>query len=235
VRRLADRLAPRPVEAGFLELAEPTIAAAVERLVERGVRRMIVAPLVLFAASHAKRDIPDAVAAAVGGVGDLTWAQTAPLGLHPQIVELSERRYDEAVAGRPPVAPADTMLVVVGRGSSDPQAVAETREFARLRAARRPLGRVVTAFTALSEPLIEDVLRDAASSPFRQVIVQPHLLFAGELVERVRRRTLEIAESAADKGWQSVPHLGPHALVVEAVVSEIAACEHGQTVSWHAE
>jgi sirohydrochlorin cobaltochelatase len=233
VRRLTDRQAPRPVEAGFLELAEPTIAAAVDRLLERGVRRMVVAPLVLFAAGHAKRDIPDAVAAAVGGAGDLTWTQTAPLGLHPQIIELSEWRYDEAVAGLPPVAPSDAMLIVVGRGSSDPQAVAETHELARRRAARRPLGRVVTAFTAMSEPLLENVLREAASLPFRQVIVQPHLLFAGELVERVRRRTTEIAESASEKVWHAAPHLGPHALVIDVLVSEIAACEHEQRVSWH--
>src|SRR5688572_8499591 len=127
VRQLAARMAPRPVEAGFLELAEPTIAAAVGRLVDQGVRRLVVAPLVLLAEGHAKRDIPAAVAAAIGGSRGLTWVQTAPLGRHPQIVELSELRYDEAIADLPAVAPADTLLIVVGRGSSDPQAAAETR------------------------------------------------------------------------------------------------------------
>ncbi|MEE3220587.1 MAG: CbiX/SirB N-terminal domain-containing protein, partial [Planctomycetota bacterium] len=46
------------VEPAFLELTEPTIDDAVTRLADRGVRRMTVMPLLLFAAGHAKRDIP---------------------------------------------------------------------------------------------------------------------------------------------------------------------------------
>ena len=92
VRQLTIRLAPRPVEAGFLELAEPSIAAAVDRLAARGVRRFTVAPVVLFAAGHAKRDIPDAVSAASSQHAHLQWRQAGPLGLQRDLVELAARR-----------------------------------------------------------------------------------------------------------------------------------------------
>ena len=54
-------------EACFLELAEPDIGTAVGRLLEARIERLIVAPVLLFSAGHAKRDIPAAVEAAVGG------------------------------------------------------------------------------------------------------------------------------------------------------------------------
>ncbi len=63
-RRVAEVADGFLVEACYLELAEPSIATAMRRLLERGVRRVTVAPLLLFAAGHAKRDIPGAVEAA---------------------------------------------------------------------------------------------------------------------------------------------------------------------------
>src|SRR5215471_6792139 len=50
----------------FLELAEPDIATGMRTLLDRGIERLTVAPLLLFAAGHAKRDIPEAVEREVG-------------------------------------------------------------------------------------------------------------------------------------------------------------------------
>ena len=59
---VAGLLPDMPVELGFLEVIGPTIADAVTRLAARGCRDVIAAPLLLFAAGHAKRDVPEAVA-----------------------------------------------------------------------------------------------------------------------------------------------------------------------------
>src|SRR4051812_1175045 len=53
-----ERLSPRPVEAGFLEFAEPTIAEGIASLANMGAGRIKVVPLLLFAAGHVKEDIP---------------------------------------------------------------------------------------------------------------------------------------------------------------------------------
>ena len=185
------------------------------------MRRVTVVPVVLFAAGHAKRDIPDAVAVAAARHAGLVWRQAEPLGLHPQLVELSALRYDEATAGRPVIADEDAMLIVVGRGSSDPEAAAATRAFVELRATTRRTGRTVTAFTALCDPRLEDVLREAAASPFRRIVVQPHLLFSGEIMDRLRRLTTEAAAAAPDREWLVTQHLGAHDLLIEALASRI--------------
>src|SRR5438105_3545533 len=95
--RVRGAAGPRPVEACFLELAEPTIDGGIARLAERGVRRITIVPLLLFAAGHAKRDIPRAVAAAVERFPGMETRPTLPLGCHERLLALSARRYAEAI------------------------------------------------------------------------------------------------------------------------------------------
>src|SRR5258707_5141020 len=67
--------ASEPVEGCFLELARPTIGEGLARLVDRGVRRVTVVPVLLFAAGHAKRDIPAAVEEAAARHPEITVRQ----------------------------------------------------------------------------------------------------------------------------------------------------------------
>ncbi len=70
VRALTRRVAQLPglpfrrVEAAFLELAEPSIGAGIERLARAGVREVVVVPYFLSAGRHVSRDIPEALEAA---------------------------------------------------------------------------------------------------------------------------------------------------------------------------
>src|SRR5687768_7911854 len=56
--RLRQRLPDRPVEYGYLEFARPIIAEGLDRLRAHGVVRALAVPGMLFAAGHAKNDIP---------------------------------------------------------------------------------------------------------------------------------------------------------------------------------
>src|SRR5262245_58516381 len=68
-RSLAETVAPLPVEPAFLELQQPDINAAVTHVVCRGIKRLVTMPLLLFAAGHAKRDIPAQVSEALARYG----------------------------------------------------------------------------------------------------------------------------------------------------------------------
>src|SRR5688500_6845827 len=62
---LARAVAPLAVEPAFLELKQPEIDTAVGKLVARGATRLVTMPLLLFAAGHVKRDIPEQVRTAL--------------------------------------------------------------------------------------------------------------------------------------------------------------------------
>lgn len=224
---LKPRVAPALVHPCFLELADPTIEAAVADAVASGADEIVVVPLLLFAAGHAKQDIPAAVAAAIRRATgqdnhEVTWRQTGVLGCHAKLLELSALRYNEALsAAAANVAADDTSLIFVGRGSRDIDATAEMHRFAALRRQATPVGRCEVAFVAMAEPKYPAVLRAAAEGDPRRIVVQPHLLFAGEILERLRADIAALRAECTSTDWAVTGHLGPHALLADAVVDLI--------------
>src|SRR4051812_42479918 len=90
-------MAPRtPVAACYLELAEPSIAQGIEQLIARGVRQVVVLPLLLFAAGHAKEDVPTAVHACQGNYPGVEFTFASHLGCHERLLQLSAQRFGEA-------------------------------------------------------------------------------------------------------------------------------------------
>jgi sirohydrochlorin cobaltochelatase len=219
-RNVVELLPEFAVEPCFLELAEPDIPTAVNRLLDRGIGQVTVAPLLLFAAGHAKRDIPAAVTAAIearSGRRELIVNQLPPLACHPRIVELSTLRFQEALRNRSAVDQGETMLLFVARGSSYPEALAEMRRFASLRAEQTPVGRTEVCFAAIAEPDLPEGLRRAAASPFRRVVVQPHLLFTGQVLSQIERAVAKMAKLRPQREWIFTAHLGSSNLVATAV------------------
>jgi sirohydrochlorin ferrochelatase len=213
---VAERLPGAAVELGFLELAAPSIAVAVDRLAVRGCRSIVAAPLLLFRAGHARRDVPEALAAAAAGHG-LGVRQAEPLGGHPAIVTLARRRLEEATADRAPA----TRLVFVGRGSSDPRAVCQLCRVALAATAGRPEP-LHLGFAAAARPTLDEALDQAAAAAgVRRVVVQPHLLFTGHVEGQVETALGRGRAARPDVAWLRAARLGPHPLVAEAVVARL--------------
>jgi sirohydrochlorin ferrochelatase len=91
VRDIAARMAAsgeRVVEPAFLELGNPDLAGAVQRLRAVGASRIIVIPYFLTLGTHLRRDLPRLVRhAASASDGDIKIEVTAPLDGHPALLE----------------------------------------------------------------------------------------------------------------------------------------------------
>jgi sirohydrochlorin ferrochelatase len=124
----------------------------------------------------------------------------------------------------PAVPSAETLLLMVGRGSHDPDANGEMARFARLRAEKLPVGWLEVCFTAMAEPSLSRALELVAALPLARIVVQPHLLFRGELLERVRATVDNWGRQFPDREWIVTSHLGSHPLLCEAVL-ELASCD----------
>ncbi|MFM8891987.1 MAG: sirohydrochlorin chelatase [Planctomycetia bacterium] len=216
---VAGLLPDVPVELGFLEVIGPSAGEAVVRLAARGCRSIVVAPLLLFSAGHATRDVPAAVLGPAAEAG-LRVRQTQPLGVHPAVVAASRHRRAEAVAGLEPVPVAETVLLVVGRGSSDPTALEQLDAFAR--ATEPEVGRIELGFVAAARPTLPEAIAVATVGASR-VIVQPHLLFRGHVEEQVSAAVAAARRTHSGLEWVQVGRLGPDRLVAEAVVDRVRA------------
>ncbi len=220
--RLAEELSDWVVQPCCLEFSEPDIAAGLTELVRQGVTRVVAMPLLLLAAGHAKRDIPAWLAQATAPFPRIPWRLTTHLGCHAELIDLSVQRYSETLQRAAPLAAEETLLLLVGRGSTDPEANAEMAQFARLRWERAPTGWCEFCYTALAEPSLERGLEIAARLPFRRVVVQPHLLFAGRLLDRVRDAVDRRRTASPEKEWMVAEHLGPAPSLVRAVRQIVA-------------
>ena len=86
------------VEAAFLELGQPDLAGATERLITRGATRVIVIPYFLTLGTHLHRDLPRLVEAISRQHQNIEMQVTAPLDGHPALVEALLDRASQALA-----------------------------------------------------------------------------------------------------------------------------------------
>lgn len=223
---LRRQVGDQPVEGCFLELRPPTIADAWRRLVETGVGHIHVAPLLLFSAGHAKQDIPAAIERHAAETPEVTFDFARPLSRHPLLIEFAVERAQQTwreLSSQVGEWSADRVaVVVVGRGSRDPCAQADMRLLAELVGRRLPFPRVETAFYAMAQPSLPEVLeRLAVSSDVQAVVVQPHLLFQGAILDSIGRQVEAASERHRQVRFLTTPHMGPDPRIAAAIADRI--------------
>ncbi|WP_338777165.1 sirohydrochlorin chelatase [Streptomyces sp. DG1A-41] len=230
VRELGARHPELPVAGGFIELSPPPLGEAVTELVERGVRRFAAVPLMLVSAGHAKGDIPAALAREKERHPGISYTYGRPLGPHPALLNVLERRLDEALggsAGRRPGDRADVTVLLVGRGSTDPDANAEVYKAARLLWEGRGYAGVETAFVSLAAPDVPSGLDRCARLGARRIVVLPYFLFTGILPDRVRLQTEGWAAAHPEVEVRSADVIGPEPELLDLVWERYAEAVEG--------
>jgi sirohydrochlorin cobaltochelatase len=198
------------VDGGFIELAAPPVGEVVTRLagarLAEGGAELVAVPLVLSAAGHGKGDIPAALAREQVRHPGLRYRYGRPLGPHPVLLDVLEARIDAALGeqarseqaggeqarGRAPRA--GTHVVLVGRGSTDPDGNAEVAKVARLLWEGRGYDDVGLSFVSLAEPSVPAALERARRLGAERIVVVPYFLFAGVLPDRVTAQAGTFAE-----------------------------------------
>jgi sirohydrochlorin cobaltochelatase len=197
IRRLGERMRAAGVDVGggFIELSAPAIGEVWSDLVEREHRRMVAVPLVLVAAGHGKGDIPAALEREVRRHPGTSYVFGRPLGPHPILLELLAERIESVL---PREEWADAAVVLVGRGSTDPDANAEVCKVSRLLQETAGFATVETAFISLARPDVPTGIERARRLGAKKVVVAPYFLFDGVLPQRVVQQSREYAESTLD-------------------------------------
>jgi sirohydrochlorin cobaltochelatase len=221
-RLLRDRLSDYDVESGFLEFARPVIRDGLEALKGRGAERIICLPGMLFAAGHVKNDVPSEVNAFAARNPDLEVLMGRDLGIDAKLLRASEARIESTEgACAEDVARADTVLLVVGRGTNDPDANANVSKVARMLWEGMGFGWAEVAYSGVTYPLVDAALNRAARLGFARIIVFPYFLFTGVLVKRIYAWADAAAERYRGIEIVNAPYLNDHPLVVDCFVDRV--------------
>ena len=114
--------------------------------------------------------------------------------------------------------PGDWAVVVVGRGSSDPDANADLYKVSRLLWDSRRVDLVEPAFVSLAPPSVPDALDRCRRLGARRIAVVPYFLFTGVLVERIRAQTAAWAAANRDTHVRDGPWLGADPRIARLVL-----------------
>lgn len=220
--KLRSRLPGVPVEYGYLEFANPVIHAGLDRLREAGARRILAVPGMLFAAGHAKNDIPSVLntyAAAHPGL-EVTYGRE--LGVDLKMLRAAGDRIQEAIDAAPGDVPrAETLLLVVGRGASDPDANSNVAKVMRMLWEGMGFGWGEVAYSGVTFPLVAPALEHVTRLGYRRVIVFPYFLFTGVLVKRIYDAVDEAAARHPGVEFLKAPYLNDHPLVVDTFIDRV--------------
>ena len=202
------------VEAAFLDLSRPAFDTVVDRLVKAGHDEIVVVPLLLTEAFHAKVDVPEAVAAAQSRHPQLQIRASAILGTEPCFLEVLDLRMREALR-HARVRELDA-LVLAAAGSSDRLANQAVARLGRLWGAHHKLP-VTAAFASSSPPATGEAVRAFRGQGRRHIAVASLFLAPGFLPDRAAELALEAGALAVSEPLGAHPELARTILARYAV------------------
>jgi len=239
-QRLQALIPQVPVEYGYLEFAKPILRDGLEALRSRGVRHVLAVPAMLFAAGHAKNDIPSVLNTYAAETG-LTIDYGRELGVDLKMIQAAGARIREALDGAAQgrasgaleegenPALSDTLLVVVGRGSSDPDANSNVAKVTRMLVEGFGFGWGETVYSGVTFPLVEPGLRHVVKLGYRRIVVFPYFLFSGVLVSRIFQHTDRVAADHPEVEFVKASYLADHPFVLDTFVERVEEVLRGDT------
>jgi len=228
---LAAALRPRFPEydfaTGYLEFATPTIRDGLTALAQRGARRIYAVPGMLFAASHVKNDLPWEMNSFLADNPGIDVRFGRDLGIEVKLINAAAERIAAVSAPLGPGDRSDSLLVVVGRGTNDPDANSNISKIARMLWEGMGFGWAEAAFSGVAHPRVDAALDRAARLGFRRIVVFPYFLFTGVLVKRIYAQTDEAAARHPEIEFAKAAYLRDHPLLLDAFVDRVAEIEAG--------
>jgi sirohydrochlorin cobaltochelatase len=215
------RLPDYDIESGFLEFATPVINDGLDKLRRRGATHVLAVPGMLFAAGHAKNDIPSVLATYEARHPELRITYARELGVDPKLIRASGARIEEVIHHLSRAQRQETLLLFVGRGASDPDANANVAKCMRLVWEGTGFGWGEVAYSGVTFPGVKVAMERAARLGFKRIVVFPYFLFTGVLVRRIYAHADLVAAEHPEIEVIKAPYLADHPLVLDAFAERV--------------
>ncbi len=214
------------VDYGFLEFNHPTYEAAVERMYANGIRKIYALPVILFAGSHAKNDIPYELNTLQSYHDDLSISMGKHIGVSSFLLDLSRKRIEETEQNLSKVDRKETCLVVVGRGTTDPDANSDVAKLTRMLWDGMGFGFATTVYSGTAYPKVDEGLQLVDKLGFKRTIVVPFFFFTGVLLERIQSK-VDTMNERSDLEYICTDPFGADELILQAFDERLYEAKNG--------
>ncbi|MGZ0052359.1 sirohydrochlorin chelatase [Brevibacillus gelatini] len=231
VRQFVASLAPELdvpiIETCFLEFARPDMLQGLNTCVARGATRVAVIPIILFSAGHAKIHIPAAIDEAKELHPHVQFIYGRPIGIHEEVINILSTRMAEAgfASGEDH---DDLAVLVIGRGSSDPDANSDIYKMSRLFWERYRARWVETAFMGVTYPLYDEGVERCLKLGAKRIVLLPYFLFTGVLIKRMSEQLEKFRQQYPEAQFELAEYFGFHPLLKKVIKDRIEEALHGE-------
>lgn len=204
-----------PVLPAFLDAAVPSVGESIqEAVVDHRPEQVIVLPLFVGASAAKKHNLRLIVDAAAERWSKVVVHDAEAPGTHPGAVaaylHLLQTAAEETDTD-------DTALLVVGRGSRDPESCAEVRQMALAIGEKVSFASVDVAYCGAAQPDIPGAIRQRIQSGARRIMILPYLLYEKSLYEMVQAQVRQSQALYPDVPITLAPHLDLHPGIFDAI------------------
>jgi sirohydrochlorin cobaltochelatase len=178
----------------------------------------------LLAAAHAKDDIPATLVREKLAHPTMSFSYGRALGIRPELLELMDKRISAVVREE---EKEETAVLIVGRGSSDPDANSDLSKIARLFYEGRPYPTVESAYVSMTPPDVANGLDRCLKLGANRIVVFSYFLFTGVLEVRIREQSRAFADANPGVEVRYAGYFGPNARVADLVVERYTEALRG--------
>ncbi|WP_134704049.1 sirohydrochlorin chelatase [Ammoniphilus sp. YIM 78166] len=197
------------IETCFLEFERPTLMQGLETCVQRGASEVAVIPMMLFAAGHAKIHIPAAIDEIKEKYPQVKFTYGRPIGIHEEVLSILVSRLQESGLNLEQPDP-EMAVLLVGRGSSDPDANSDLFKMSRLFWEKGKVKWVEPAFMGVTAPLVDEGVDRCVRLGAKHVVVLPYFLFTGVLIKRMEEMVEQFNEQYPEIQFTLAHYFGFH-------------------------
>lgn len=214
------------IEVGFIEFANPLLDPALNHAA-RNSERVLVLPLILNAAGHVRQDIPSAIQRARKRHPDVQFLYAPHLAVSDPLLSILKRFLRQAMLQLDVPDPRTTGVILLGRGSSDRLANGDVARMARWLWEIGEHERVDLAFTGVTFPRLEKVVRDQVALGMMQIVVMPYYLFTGTLIKRIGRQMENLAAQYPQVRFAHTTYFGFEPEIARLLDERVHALQQG--------
>ena len=227
--RAKARFPGRLMRSCFIEYCDPGVPAGLDLLVKEGARGITVVPVILFAAGHVKVEVPGYLDAFRERHPAVSVRYAAPLGIQSGLFPVLERQVRAVEAARGWDADRSrTAALLIGRGSSDPDANGDLHKIARLLWEGRGFLDAQVCFSGITHPRFAEGVRRCVAVGARRIVLLPYFLYTGILLKRLQRQAEEFRPLYPGVDWGFAGELGHEEAILDVVAARAAEAEAGE-------
>lgn len=215
------------IEACFLEFERPTVSQGIDTCVEKGAKEVIVIPIMLLPAGHSKIHIPSAIDDAKQKYSHVSFTYGKPIGIHEEIFGILKTRLVE-IGENPDKSMADTAILLLGRGGSDPDANSDLYKISRLLWEKTNYKLVEPAFMGVTDPLVEEGIERCIKLGAKKVIILPYFLFTGILIKRLEEMMTKFQGMHHDITFDLAGYFGFHPNLLSILQERVQEALQGE-------